>query len=147
MITARSLNKGQHTMKAKDLPRALSKYEEELALQIRLTNCEPPKREYKFHNDRRWRFDFAWPHLLFAVEVEGITHQGGRHQRVEGFENDLEKYQSAMLLGWTVYRCSQAMVKSGSAMLTIETMLDVCKAQLMQNDPFDDDDSEFGAAQ
>ena len=134
MITAHSLNKGQNTMKKDELPRALSKYEEELALQIRLTKLEPPKREHRFHDERRWRFDFAWPHLLFAVEVEGITHQGGRHQRVEGFENDLEKYQSAMLRGWTVYRCSQAMVKSGSALQTIEAMLVTCKEQLMREE-------------
>ena len=134
MITGESLNKGQNTMKKDELPRALSKYEEELALQLRLTKSEPPKREYKFHNERRWRFDFAWPHLLFAVEVEGITHQGGRHQRVEGFENDLEKYQSAMLMGWTVYRCSQTMVKSGSALKTIEAMLVECKDRLMREE-------------
>lgn len=134
MITAESLNKGQDTMKKEDLPRALSKAEEALALQIRLTKTEPAKREFKFHDERRWRFDFAWPHLLFAVEVEGITYEGGRHQRVEGFENDLEKYQSAMLMGWTVYRCSQAMVKSGSAMKTIEAMLAECKERLMREE-------------
>ena len=134
MITAESLNKGQNTMKKDELPRALSKYEEELALQIRLTKTERPHREHKFHKDRRWRFDFAWPHLLFAVEVEGITHQGGRHQRVDGFEKDLEKYQSAMLMGWTVYRCSQQMVKSGSALKTIEAMLVECNERLMREE-------------
>lgn len=102
----------------------LSQHEELLALQLRITKLEQPKREYRFHETRRWRFDFAWPELLFAVEVEGITYEHGRHQRKEGFEGDLEKYQSAMLLGWTVYRTSGAMVKSGSALLTIETMLD-----------------------
>ncbi len=102
---------------------ALSKAEETLALQIRINKMEQPVREYRFDDVRRWRFDFAWPDLFFAVEVEGITYEHGRHQRKEGFEADLEKYQSAMLQGWTVYRASGAMVESGSAYLTIETML------------------------
>ena len=103
---------------------SLSQHEERLALQLRLDKVEPPVREHRFHKQRMWRFDFAWPELFFAVEVEGITYESGRHQRKEGFEGDLEKYQSAMLLGWTVYRCSGNMIKSGSALLTITTMLD-----------------------
>lgn len=62
------------------------------------------RREYKFHAKRRWRFDFAWPRQRFAVEIEGVTHDGGRHQRIKGFEADAEKYEAAMLAGWCVYR-------------------------------------------
>jgi very-short-patch-repair endonuclease len=77
-----------------------------------------------------WRFDFAWPDLLFAVEVEGITHgEGGRHQRAYGFELDLEKYQAAMLQGWTVYRCSPRLVRSAAALDTIVTMIEAVQQQ------------------
>lgn len=76
-----------------------------------------------------WRFDFAWPSLKFAVEVEGGAWTGGRHTRGMGFSEDLLKYQAAMLLGWTVYRCDPAMVRSGQAVGVIERMLTMCKEQ------------------
>lgn len=67
----------------------------------------PPQREYLFARvlGRKWRFDFAWPERLVAVELEGLTHgEGGRHQRVAGFAVDCEKYNSAVMLGWRVLR-------------------------------------------
>lgn len=82
---------------------------------------------------RDWRFDFAVPELMLAVEVEGITHYGktktgkmaiGRHQSATGIEGDLQKYDAAMRLGWTVYRCSQHMVASGRAVETIAILVD-----------------------
>ena len=71
-----------------------------------------PHREFRFAPVRRWRFDFAWPDIMLAVEIEGITGgKGGRHQRVRGFLSDAEKYEQAMLLGWTVYRVPGSWVK------------------------------------
>ena len=46
----------------------------------------------------------------------------GRHQTAKGYEGDLQKYDAAMQMGWTVYRCSPAMVKSGQAIKTIERL-------------------------
>ena len=100
-----------------------SSAEESLAFVLELDQFPESQREYRLDSTRRWRFDFAWPEEKFAVEVEGVTHDGGRHQRVAGFQADLEKYQAAMLQGWTVYRCSTAMVKSGQAVATIKRML------------------------
>ena len=62
------------------------------------------EREYRFHPKRRWRFDFAWPDKKVAVEIEGISYEGGRHQRVGGFLEDCLKYEAALMLGWKVYR-------------------------------------------
>lgn len=70
-----------------------------------------PKREHVFHATRKWRFDFAWPNRKIAVEIEGITAEGGRHQRREGFEADCEKYNAAMLDGWMVLRFTPRMVR------------------------------------
>ena len=66
---------------------------------------DQPVREFRFAPPRRWRFDFAWPTKKVALEVEGLAfHYGGRHQRVDGFCNDAEKYESALSDGWRVYR-------------------------------------------
>lgn len=60
----------------------------------------PVEREFKFHPTRGWRFDFAWPGPRLALEVEGV----GRHQTNDGFRKDSEKYNTANLYGWTVFR-------------------------------------------
>ena len=101
-----------------------SKAEAQLELHLKAAGIEY-EREYRFHPTRRWRFDFA---LLnekqnIAVEVEGIKYSGkSRHQTGVGFQGDLDKYDEAMRLGWIVYRCSPAMVKSGRALQTIEVL-------------------------
>ena len=76
-----------------------------------------PVREYRFDQDRKWRFDFAWPSAMVAVEIEGVTHAGGRHQRVAGFIADAEKYEAAMLQGWRVYRVPGQWVQKGRRLI------------------------------
>lgn len=63
-----------------------------------------PEREYKFHPTRNWRFDFAWPSLKIAVEVDGgqWLARGGRHNT----DADREKMNTAAELGWRVFRYS-----------------------------------------
>ena len=88
------------------MPR-ISAGEESFALWMRQIGMPDPVREYVFAPPRKWRFDFAWPDHFFAVEIEGITYFGpgiGRHQTRKGFELDSEKYEAAMVRGWTVYR-------------------------------------------
>jgi very-short-patch-repair endonuclease len=63
-----------------------------------------PEREYRFDPERRWRFDFAWPSLKIAVEIEGGVWIRGRHVRPVGYLGDLEKYNRAVVLGWRVLR-------------------------------------------
>ena len=63
-----------------------------------------PEREYRFDPKRRWRFDFAWPSLRIAVEIEGGVWVRGRHVRPTGYLADLEKYNRAVVLGWRVLR-------------------------------------------
>jgi hypothetical protein len=62
-----------------------------------------PRIEHHFHPERQWRFDFAWPDALVAVEVHGGIWKGGRHTRGKGFAGDREKVASAQELGWLVY--------------------------------------------
>ena len=70
--------------------------------------------EYRFC-DRRWRFDFAFPLKRVAVEVEGGIYNYGRHNRPTGMIADMEKYNEAAAMGWTVLRFTPQQVKSGDA--------------------------------
>jgi len=69
-----------------------------------------PEREYRFAPPRRFRFDFAWPDKLIAVELEGGVWSRGRHVRGKGYESDCEKYNLAQSLGWSVYRFTAGML-------------------------------------
>lgn len=72
-----------------------------------------PMEQYAFHPTRRWRFDYAWPSHLLAVEVDGgqwRTH-GGRHNT----DADREKLNAAAELGWRILRYSGAMLNTPQA--------------------------------
>lgn len=60
--------------------------------------------EYKFHESRRWRADFALLECGVLIEIEGGGFAGGRHTRGTGFANDAQKYLEAALAGWRVVR-------------------------------------------
>ncbi len=72
------------------------------ALEVR--GLPRPEREWKFEAKRRWRFDYAWPERMVALEVEGGVWTGGRHTRGAGFLKDMEKYNRAAVLGWRLLR-------------------------------------------
>ena len=94
-----------------------------LAAQIEAAGLPRPKREYKFHGTRRWRFDFAWPDHMVAAEVEGGIWIRGRHSRGAGFEGDCEKYNTAALGGWRVFRFTGGMLNRNEAIPTLRKAL------------------------
>ncbi len=65
---------------------------------------ELPIKEFQFHKTRKWRFDYAYPNLKIAIEVEGGAFTQGRHTRGKGFIEDMKKYNEATLSGWTLIR-------------------------------------------
>lgn len=69
-------------------------------------------REYRFHESRKWRFDFAIPEIRYAFEVEGGTFAQGGHSRGAGYGKDCEKYNAANLAAWHVFRFDTKMVRS-----------------------------------
>jgi very-short-patch-repair endonuclease len=79
-------------------------------------------REYRF-GDRKFRFDFAWPVQMLALEVDGGTWSGGRHTRGEGFERDCEKQAVAVIAGWRVLRATAQQVRSGEAIGWVKQIL------------------------
>lgn len=84
--------------------------------------CPPPVPEYRFHETRKWRFDFAWPDKKVAVEIEGGIWIRGRHSRGAGMLGDMDKYNSAGALGWRIFRFTSKQYKDGDVHLF---MLDV----------------------
>ena len=101
-----------------------SALEEAFALQLRATGLDAGvTREFRFHQSRRWRFDFAWPVKRVAVEVEGGIWTRGRHTRGGGYIGDLEKYNEAAVMGWVVLRVAGEHIEDGRALRWLELAL------------------------
>lgn len=62
------------------------------------------KKEHKFHDKRLWRFDFALPDKMIAIEYEGLNSEKSGHTTLNGYTKDTEKYNEAQALGWKVLR-------------------------------------------
>lgn len=78
--------------------------------------------EHRFHETRKWRFDYAVPSLRIALEVEGGVWTGGRHTSASGFLRDMEKYNEAELNGWVVLRCTPKTLWSDGIRLIAEAV-------------------------
>lgn len=88
-------------------PRKISSLEQEFLFYLIAHSIPPAEQEYNFCPTRKWRFDFAWPGMMLAVELEGAIWTGGRHSRGPGILDDMEKYNWATVNGWRVLRYSR----------------------------------------
>ena len=70
-------------------------------------DCKLPMavHEYKFHPERKWRFDFAWPDEKVALEVDGGIWIRGGHNRGAQLKKTWEKENEAQALGWHIFKC------------------------------------------
>lgn len=110
--------------KAPKKPGKVSPLERLMEFQILTAGLPKPAREHQFFSDRQWRFDFAFPSILLALEVEGGSWMAkGGHTTGKGFEEDCEKYSVAAVLGWRVIRATGKQVKSGQALIWLKTAL------------------------
>lgn len=74
-----------------------------------LRQCFPDMdivKELQFHPVRKWRFDYAFPKLKVAIEIDGAVWKLGRHNRPKGYIADMEKLNTAASMGWLVLRFS-----------------------------------------
>ena len=60
--------------------------------------------EHQFDEVRKFRFDWAIPSLMIAIEFEGIMSEKSRHTTKTGYSKDTEKYNLAAISGWIVLR-------------------------------------------
>lgn len=101
------------------------------ALNPQLAKRLPVQTEHRFHAERLWRFDFAWPTVLVAVEIEGGTwgRRRGRHTTGSGHQRDCEKYNAAAIDGWCVLRYTSKDLESRPAQV-VEQVKDAILAVL-----------------
>ncbi len=79
--------------------------------------------EFRFHPIRRWRADYAILKYKILLEVEGGIYIGGRHTRGVGFKNDMDKYNSATSMGYSVLRVTPSdLMKTSTLDLIKETI-------------------------
>ena len=101
--------------------------EELFLIQVAEAELETPQSEHKFLDKRRFRFDFAWPDRLLAVEIEGGVWVGGRHNRGKGYENDCDKLNLSQLEGWLLLYVTTTHIARGDAAELIRKALKVRK--------------------
>lgn len=92
---------------AKNIPARKSKEKDWLELNLQYFCNEHSlelSQEHRFDELRKWRLDFAIKSLMIGIEYEGIFSTKSRHTTITGFTGDIDKYNHAQRLGWTIYR-------------------------------------------
>ena len=101
-----------------------------LLFDLRQERLPKPASEHEFAKSigRKWRFDAAYVEEKIAVEMEGGTgwkREGtSRHLTPSGFAGDVEKYNAAACMGWAVLRFTPAMLRDGTAIVTVRRALE-----------------------
>jgi very-short-patch-repair endonuclease len=82
-----------------------------------------PEFEFRFHPERKWRFDLAWPAAKVALEIDGAVWSGGRHTRGSGWLKDTEKLNAAACLGWRMLRCTPQQLMRNETVVLLKSAL------------------------
>jgi very-short-patch-repair endonuclease len=96
------------------------------------------EKELIFAPPRKWRFDFYIIEYKIAIEIDGgsfkqtyykdktgqvKSHTGGRHNTAEGFIEDMEKLNTATVLGWKVLRFTPDQLYTVKTLETIKKLI------------------------
>jgi len=117
------VNGDSKPQKRQDLSKLLpegSKHETHFMQRWADLNGPELEREYKFHPDRRFRFDFAHVETKTAIECEGFGHN-----KMNRYTSDVEKYNLAALEGWKVYRLTGKMIN----VIELQKVIDFIRAK------------------
>ena len=92
--------------------------------------------EYRFHDTRDWRFDFAHPATLVAIELDGGTwgvinpktgkRVPGGHTSGTGYRNGCEKGNAATADGWALFHFTPDMLRD-DPITNLTPVMDVIK--------------------
>lgn len=110
-------------------PAKESKLEAALIGQLTVMQLKPFEVQYKFHPERKWRFDIAFHDVRVCVDIDGgifAAENGetaGRHARGAGILAGFEKRNAAAELGFCVLCYGPPQVRSGEAALQIERIV------------------------
>lgn len=106
-------------------------------------------REFRFHPDRMWRLDFAFPEDKIGVEIDGggfgrvvicdkchtsvfrtlkdgrkvAVREGGRHNTGAGMEADAEKGNAAIALGWRIVHFTAKHIRDKSGIELVAALM------------------------
>lgn len=121
-------------------PSEKSKLEAKFKLHLRGSKIIGWVPQHKFCPTRKWTFDFAWPDKMLALECEGgvsfyvkrksdgkNVRVSGKHSGEKGFNDDCEKYNEALLLGWRVLRVTGKQIGSLDALKWVQRALEAMK--------------------
>ena len=91
----------------------------------RLAGLPAPQAEYRFHPERKWRIDWAWPDQKVGLEVDGgiWIPGGGRHTRGAGWLRDTEKLNTLAVMGYRMVRATPQQIADGSILPVLHQVL------------------------
>jgi very-short-patch-repair endonuclease len=124
-LTGSTPHKPQADKRKTEDPKPRKRSEAEVLMEAQLwkAGLMPFCAEHRFHSERRWRFDFAWPDNLVALEIDGGLYVNGGHNRGSKIIDEHDKLNEAAIMGWTVLRVDPKKVRSGEALQLIKRAL------------------------
>ena len=85
------------------IPKSIGKYKLHIISVLEASGLNYES-EFIFSKERKFRFDWAVPQILVAIEYEGIFSEKSGHTTLSGYKKDIEKYNLATKLGWKILR-------------------------------------------
>lgn len=96
--------------------------------QCKAAGLPVPMPELRFAPPRRWRFDWAWPDLGLALEVQGGVFIRGRHTRGAALLKEYEKLNAAAVEGYRMLFCTPREIGNGEAVAIVAAALGLERA-------------------
>lgn len=97
-------------------------------MQFRYEGLPLPECQYRWHETRQFRADFAYPGMKVLVEVQGGIYanksgESGRHTTGIGYEADRARSNLAQRCGWMILEYGPKAIASGEAAKEIREVL------------------------
>lgn len=102
-----------------------NRWERALAYQCLADKLPPFVQNYKFHVERKFEIDIAWPELKVGVEINGGIWNGktGAHGSPLKILRDMEKNNALVMSGWRILRFTPKEANDGTALAGIKDLM------------------------